>query len=98
MRKVYDENLKDYIYYADKPVISVKEVQALPDYKLLLTFSNRERRIYNASHLLNYEIFAPLKSLPFFMSAKTNGSSVCWSDELDISPEELYENSSPAVQ
>ncbi|MBQ7570540.1 MAG: DUF2442 domain-containing protein, partial [Synergistaceae bacterium] len=47
--------------------------------------------------LLNYEIFAPLKSLPFFMSAKTNGSSVCWSDELDISPEELYENSSPAA-
>ena len=98
MRKVYDENLKDYIYYADKSIISVREVRALPDYKLLLTFSNNEQRIYNAAHLLNYEIFAPLKPQNFFMLAKSNGSTVCWNDDLDIAPEELYMNSVPVVE
>lgn len=89
------KELNDYVCHADRPVLCVKEVIAQPDYKLLLTFSNHERRLYNVAPLLKYEIFAPLKAVPFFMRAKCDGCAVFWNDDIDIAPEELYQNSIP---
>lgn len=90
---VYDENLKDYVCCADIPVWVVKEVKANPDYTLLLTFANGEKRIYNARPLLEEAVYRPLKNLAFFLRARVDGDSVAWSDDVDIAPEHLYENS-----
>ncbi|MBR1672598.1 MAG: DUF2442 domain-containing protein [Fretibacterium sp.] len=98
MRMVYDDNLQDYICYADKPLLCVREVMPQADYTLLLTFSNEERRIYDARPLLDYELFSPLKALPFFMQAHCDGCTVIWNDNLDIAPETLYEKSVPVEE
>ncbi len=69
----------------------VTDVKANDDYTLLITFADGERKIYDARPLLNKPINASLKSLPFFLSAKVEGGTVVWSDDLDIAPEHLYE-------
>lgn len=71
----------------------VKAVEPREDYTLLLTFENGERKIYDAKPLLEKPIYFNLRSLPFFLTAKADGCSVCWNDEMDIAPEHLYEES-----
>ena len=95
MKVYYDEKLKDDICDSEKPVFRVTDVQAKPDYTLTLSFSNGERRVYDAKRLLNFPIFAPLRDIPFFLGAYCDGCAVAWSDEIDIAPESLYENSVP---
>ena len=75
------------------PAWVVTDVTARSDYTLLLTFSDGERKVYNARPLLKKPIYAPLKSLPLFLMAKPACGTVVWNDDLDIAPEHLYEHS-----
>ena len=77
-----------------KPV----KVKYLKDYKLLINFSNGETKVYDASHLLKYEIFEKLKNKDFFATAKIDCGSVVWNNELDIAPEELYTTGTPYIK
>lgn len=78
------------------PVWVVREVIPQPDYTLLLTFADGKRKVYNARPLLDKAIYAQLKSLPFFLSAKADCGTVVWDVDIDIAPEHLYECSMPA--
>ena len=71
----------------------VEAVLPRRDHTLLIDFSNGERRVYDARELLSDQCFAPLKSIDFFMLAHREGHSVVWNDDIDISPEYLFENS-----
>lgn len=73
----------------------VKDVIPRDDYTLFLTFANGEKKIYDARPLLEKTIYAELRSLPFFLSAKVESGTVVWSDDVDIAPEHLYECSVP---
>jgi len=73
----------------------VEAVTPQRDYTLLIEFTGGERRLYDARELLSDRLFAPLLSLDFFMKAHRVGHSVVWNDEIDISPEYLYERSLP---
>lgn len=75
------------------PAWVVKDVQPNADYTLLLTFADGVRRVYDARPLLEKPIYAQLKSLPFFLSAKAECGTVVWSDDVDIAPEHLYDHS-----
>lgn len=69
----------------------VTSVEAKEDYTLVLTFIDGKRKVYNALPLLEIPIYAALKNLDFFLSAKVFCGSVAWSDNIDIAPEHLYE-------
>ena len=71
----------------------VETVTPRRDYTLLIDFANGERRVYDARELLADNCFAPLRSVEFFMLAHRAGHSVVWNDEIDISPEYLFERS-----
>lgn len=87
----YNKNIDDCVCFVSSPVWVVKSVIANLDYKLIITFANGEQRIYDALPLLKKNIFEPLKNLSFFMSAKIEGDTVVWNDDIDIAPEHLYE-------
>ena len=76
-----------------EPEWVVKDVTARDDYTLLITFAGGEQRIYNALALLEKPIYAPLKNLAFFLSARADCGTVVWNDDIDIAPEHLYERS-----
>ena len=72
-------------------IISVKP---LDDYQLLIEFSNREYRKYNAKPLLKKAMFKPLANHGFFKNVRIEqgGYAVSWNEEIDISEYELWVN------
>ncbi|WBW97662.1 DUF2442 domain-containing protein [Oceanirhabdus sp. W0125-5] len=72
---------------------SIVEVKPLKDYKLLLTFENGEKRIFDMNPYLSKGIFKELKDENVFKTVRISYDSIEWSNEADIDPEVLYEES-----
>ena len=74
----------------------VKNVNALPDYKLSVQFSEGVTKIYDVEPLFEkYSFFLPLKdSLELFSSVIVDqgGYGIIWNDDIDISCDELWAN------
>ncbi len=73
----------------------VKQVEAKPDYQLLLTFSNNEHRLFDAKPYITKGIFVALQDAGIFNKVKPFNGSVLWPDDLDLCPDTLYEESVP---
>lgn len=73
--------------------IGVKDVKALEDYKLQLTFKNDETKIFDVSPYLDKGIFKTLKDINIFNSVRVAFDSIEWSNGVDMDPETLYEDS-----
>ena len=68
----------------------VKNVVALDNYSLKLTFDNGEAGLYDCSKLLNFGVFKELKNMAYFKRAFVNHDTVAWPNEQDICPGTLY--------
>jgi len=69
------------------------KVKPLKNYKLLLTFENGEKRIYDVKPLIKGEWFGELTDQDYFNTVHIAGLSVEWSGGQDICPDDLYFNS-----
>ncbi len=74
----------------------VKNVTALPNYKLSVQFAEGVTKIYDVSLLFSkYKFFLPLKDNPELFSSVVvdqGGYGIIWNDDLDISCDELWAN------
>ncbi len=70
--------------------LAVINVLALDNYKLLLTFENGEKKIFDVSPYLEIGKFSELKNSEIFRSVRVHFDSVEWSNRLDLDPELLY--------
>ena len=68
----------------------VKEVKSTDDYKLILTFKNDEKAIYDCSNLLNFGVFKELTDINYFKLVSVKYGTVVWPNEQDICPDTLY--------
>lgn len=75
----------------------VKSVVATEGYKLEITFSNDEVRLYDCTPLLNFGVFTELRDMSYFKQARVEGGTVVWPHEQDICPDTLYEDSSMLI-
>jgi hypothetical protein len=73
--------------------LSVKEVQATDDYKLILTFENSEKRYIDISRFFNIGRFAELKDINEFKKVHVAFDTIEWENGLDLDPEFLYDKS-----
>lgn len=71
------------------------QVKTLSDYRLLITFSNDEKRIFDVKPYLDFKPFVELKSETLFNTVKPAGLSIEWINGQDVCPDELYYNSTP---
>jgi len=71
----------------------VKAVMPKDDYKLEVTFTNDEMRVFDCSHLLDFGVFREFQDLQYFKRARVEGGTVVWPHEQDICPDTLYEDS-----
>jgi hypothetical protein len=71
----------------------VTDVKPIDEYKLFLTFTNGEQRIFDVKPLLSMDVFKPLANKSFFQSVKTAYGSVLWPQDIDYCPDTLYEES-----
>ena len=85
----------DGILYAGKPsaMIRVISAKAIPNYRLFITFSTQEQKIYDISPLLDLPAFRPLKDVNVFNNFQIDFDTVTWCDgDIDIAPETLYQD------
>ncbi len=69
---------------------SVKDVTALNNYKLQLSFTNGEKGLYDCSHLLDFGIFSELKQEEYFKQVEVVHGTIAWPHGQDICPDTLY--------
>ena len=72
------------------------DVKPLPNYELLITFSNNEKKIFDVKPYMDFKPFEDLKNIALFNSVKIDGLSISWANNADICPDELYNNSKTA--
>ncbi len=76
--------------------LRVSAVKPLDDMMLLVTFASGERRLYDATQLLEYPAFRSLKDEAVFKAASVDHGVVTWMDgDIDIAPETMYATSFP---
>ncbi|MDR0442485.1 MAG: DUF2442 domain-containing protein [Treponema sp.] len=83
------------IVYADNrvPMLTVKSVRPLPEYKLLVRFSTGEEKKIDITTLLSEPVFKPLNDVSVFNTVYVDYGTVVWNEgTIDIAPEFLYEN------
>lgn len=75
--------------------MNVKKVEGLQDYKLLITYSNNEKRVFDMKKywLWNKGDFVKLHDREAFNKVNPIFDTVQWENGLEISPEELYSDS-----
>jgi len=69
---------------------AVKDVVAMDDYTLLLTFDNQEKKSFDVKPYLDFGVFKQLTDLDRFKTAHISFDTVEWDGEIDIDPETLY--------
>ncbi|MDR0852952.1 MAG: DUF2442 domain-containing protein [Clostridiales Family XIII bacterium] len=69
------------------------EVRPIDDYRLLITFTNLEKRIFDVKPYSKFPSFE--KVFNNFDSVHISGLSVAWENGADICPDELYYESVP---
>lgn len=68
-------------------------VKAVEDYNILIEFDNGELRKFDVKPYLSHKVFEKLKDKNKFNKVKIDGLSISWEDEIEICPDELYNNS-----
>lgn len=80
----------------DLDLITVKDVEYLHDYTLLLTFSNGQRRIVDFLPLLSKKIHEPLLEHKNFIQFALTEWTLEWYNGVDFAPDYLYRNGTAA--
>ena len=73
--------------------LAIKNVQPTPNYQIILTFENGEKRQFDMNPYLGIGIFRELKDVTIFNSVKVSFDTIEWDNEADLDPELLYNNS-----
>lgn len=71
----------------------ITDVSPTDDHKLVLTFENQERRIFDITPYLHVGRFAELRDIDVFRGVGISFDTVEWQNGLDLDPEFLYEKS-----
>lgn len=71
----------------------VSTVEPIGNYKLALTFTNGEQRIFDAKPLLSMNVFKLLQNREIFNSVKVSHGSILWPNGIDYCPDTLYQES-----
>jgi len=76
----------------------VENVQARAGRRLLVTFRNGTKKVYDCSPLLEDEAFKPLANEAMFKAGRVDqgGYGISWNDEIDLSESELWIHGLPA--
>ncbi len=68
----------------------VKKVIPTEGHKLILTFTNSEKGVYDCLDLLDFGVFQELKDKNYFKQVRVLDGTVAWPHEQDICPDALY--------
>ena len=67
-----------------------KNVEYENPYKLIITFTNGEVKLFDLQPYLAYPVYEPLKDKLLCRNAEVKYGTIVWNDEIDIDPDRLY--------
>lgn len=70
----------------------VKEVHALPGYRLDIVFRDGKRGIFDCSPYKGYECLSGIWAEDVFCKVVADHGTVMWPDGSDLCPDEVYDN------
>ncbi len=65
----------------------------MPDYQLLLTFENGEKRLFDMHEYINKGVFSELSDERLFKTVHISFDTIEWENGADLDPEILYQDS-----
>ena len=71
----------------------VKEVSALPNYHLKITFRNGENGVFDCNSYRDYECLSGIWEAGVFDKVIADHGTVMWPNGADLCPDEVYDNS-----
>ena len=71
----------------------VKEVSALPNYHLKITFRNGENGVFDCNPYRDYECLSGIWEAGVFDKVIADHGTVMWPNGADLCPDEVYDNS-----
>ncbi len=87
--------LSEGIVYGSEPqeMIKILKIKILPDFVMLVTFSNGKTRLFDAN-VLDGEVYKPLGDHKVFENTVIDHGVVTWLDgKIDCAPEYMYAHS-----
>jgi hypothetical protein len=74
------------------------DVEYISPYKLQVTFSNQQVKLFDLQPYLHYPVYAALQDESFCSKAKIQYGTVIWNEEIDLDPDRLFLESKELVQ
>ncbi len=71
-------------------MLKITEITVLPDYKMLLTFSTGEKKVFDFKTIYRDGVFQELQDSAYFAQVRNGGYFIEWPHEQDLSAETLY--------
>lgn len=87
---------KNNIVYASQLTkdLEVVDFKILDYMHMIISFSNGEQRVFDATCLLEYPVYQPLKDEKIFNAVEIRNGTLSWcNNKIDIAPEMLYKKS-----
>ena len=73
------------------PEWTINKITALENYRLKIDFVDGITKIFDCTPLLEKKFYTKLKDKKFFQRVFVSCGGAAWNDEIDISPEYLFE-------
>jgi Protein of unknown function (DUF2442) len=71
----------------------VIKTQINPNYELELWFNTGDHKLFDCAPYLKKGTFTALQAPNFFRQARVVAGTVCWPNNMDLSPETLFDKS-----
>lgn len=74
--------------------IKITNFEVISELCMLITFSNGEKKIFDAQYLMKYPVYKKLEDFNIFKNAKIENGIIVWDNgAIDISADTVYNNS-----
>lgn len=74
--------------------LKITELKIVSELCMLVTFSNGEKRIFDAKYLIKYPVYKKLEDFNVFKKAYIENGVIVWDNgKVDIGVDEVYNNS-----
>ena len=74
--------------------LKIVEIKIVSELCMLVTFSNGEKRIFDAKYLIKYPAYQKLEDFDMFKKAYLENGVIVWDNgSIDIAPDTVYQNS-----
>ncbi len=78
----------------DNKDLKITAIKIVSELCLLVTFSNGEKRIFDAKYLIEYPAYKKLEDFDVFKNAYIENGIIVWNNgNIDIAPDTVYKNS-----